>query len=82
MAQNDQGRDFPGGPVGKTLCSRGLGLISGQGTRPRMHAATKSSHAATKSSHAATKSSRAATKSLRAATKSLHAATKKSACCN
>ena len=31
------------------------GSIPGQGTRSRMHAATKSLHAATKSAHAATK---------------------------
>ena len=32
------GRDFPGGPVAKTLCSqcKGLGSISGQGTRSHM----------------------------------------------
>ena len=42
--------DFPGGPVGKTLCSQcgGPGSIPGQGTRSHIHAATKSSHAATK----------------------------------
>ena len=38
-------RDFPGGPVGKTLWSQcrgpGFGSIPGQGTRSRMHAATK-----------------------------------------
>ena len=40
-----RGWDFPGGPVGKTPCSHagGLGLILGQGTRSRMHAATKKS---------------------------------------
>ena len=58
--------DFPGGPVGKTPCSqcRGLGSISGRGTRSRMlqlrvhmlqlrspHATTKKSHATTKRSH-------------------------------
>ena len=33
-----QERDFPGGPVAKTLCSlcRGLGSIPGKGTRSRM----------------------------------------------
>ena len=43
-------RDFPGGPVGKTLHSqcRGPGSIPGQGTRSRTCAATKSAHAATK----------------------------------
>ena len=32
------GRDFPGGPVAKTLCSqcKGLGSIPGQGTRAHM----------------------------------------------
>ena len=41
--------DFPGVAV-KTLCSqcRGPGFNHGQGTRPHMHAATKSSHATTK----------------------------------
>ena len=41
-------RDFPGGTVGKTLCSRGPGSIPAQRTRSHMHAETKSSHATTK----------------------------------
>ena len=45
-------RDFPGGPVAKTLCSeyRGPGSIPGQGTGSLVaeHAATKSPHAAAK----------------------------------
>ena len=43
-------RDFPGGAVVKTPCSRFRAPSSfpGQGTRSHMHAATKSSNAATK----------------------------------
>ena len=40
----------------------GPGLIPGQRTRSRMHAATKSPHAATKSTHATTKSPHGANK--------------------
>ena len=43
-------RDFPGGPIAKTLSfqCRGPSLIPGQGTRQIPYATTKSSHAATK----------------------------------
>ena len=42
-------RDFPGGPIAKTLSSqcRGPGSIPGQGTRQTPRATTKSSHPAT-----------------------------------
>ena len=50
----------------------GLASFPGQGTRSRMHAATKSLHAATKSLHATTKIPHMATKILRAATKTWH----------
>ena len=66
---NSGKRAFPGGPVGKTLCSQcgGPGSIPGRGTRSHMHATTNSPHAATNSPHAATKISPAATKTPGAA---------------